>query len=181
MSIISISTAESQHRKMLWQPWAMPCGPEDNGSFLEGDDEVGASVGIKDVWLDDDRPREGATLTRLLEEASKDDKPLLKKHLLMVLSDGDVRIGNKVDNTRNLVMRQQDIPWRERFWLPDKSYEPHSGHVSDIGLTASWDEFRHTRAPPMTNRPFQNLHGWLLMRWTFYVTSVTIRISYSME
>jgi hypothetical protein len=52
---------------------------EDNGSFLEGDDEVGAPVAIKDVWLDDDRPREGATLTRLLEEASKDDKPLLKK------------------------------------------------------------------------------------------------------
>jgi hypothetical protein len=66
--------------------------------------------------------------------------PFSKKYLLTVLSDGDVRIGDKVDNTRNLVMRQQDIPWRERFWLPDKSYKPHSGHVSDIGLTASWHE-----------------------------------------
>jgi hypothetical protein len=26
-----------------------------------------------------------------------------------------------------------------------------------------------------------NLHGWLLMRWMFYVTSATIHISYSME
>jgi Fungal protein kinase len=121
---------------------------------LEGDDEVGAPVAIKDVWLDDDRPREGATLTRLLEEASEDDKPLVKKYFLTVLSDGDVRIGNKVDNTRDLIMRQQDIPSGERFWLPDKSYEPRSGNVSDIGLTASWEEFRHTRAPPMTNRPF---------------------------
>jgi len=48
-------------------------------------------------------------------------------------------------------MHQQDIPLGEGFWPPDKSFEPRSGHVSDIGLTASWDEFRHTCTPPMTN------------------------------
>jgi len=121
---------------------------------LEGDKQVGAPVAIKDVRVDDDRPREGITLAGLLEDASEDDKPLVKQYFLTVLSEGDVRIGNKVDDTRDLIMRQQDIPSGERFWLPDKSSEQRSGHVSDIGLTASWDEFRHTRAPPMTNRPF---------------------------
>jgi hypothetical protein len=121
---------------------------------LEGDKQVGAPVAIKDVWVDDDRPREGITLAGLLEDASEDDKPLVKQYFLTVLSEGDVRIGNKVDNTRDLIMRQQDIPSGERFWLPDKSSDQRSGHVSDIGLTASWDEFRHTRAPSMTNRPF---------------------------
>ncbi|KIM78346.1 hypothetical protein PILCRDRAFT_11323 [Piloderma croceum F 1598] len=117
---------------------------------LEGDKQVGAPVTIKDVWVDDDRQREGTTIACLLEEASEDDKPLVKQYFLTVLSEGDVRIGNKVDDTRELIMRQQDIPSGERFWLPDKSSELRSGHISDIGLTASWDEYRHTRAPSMT-------------------------------
>ena len=111
---------------------------------------MGPPVAIKDVWVDE----EGTTLASLLEEASEDGKPLVKQYVLMMLSEGDVRIGNKVDDTRYLIMRQQDIPSGEWFWLPDKSCGPPCGHISDIGLTASWDEFKHTRAPPMTNRPF---------------------------
>jgi hypothetical protein len=60
---------------------------------------VGAPVAIKDVWVDDDRQREGITLAGLLEDAIKDDKPLVKQYFLRVLSEGDVRIGNKVDDT----------------------------------------------------------------------------------
>ena len=60
---------------------------------------MGAPVTIKDVWVDDDRPREGITLAGLLEDASKDDKPLVKQYFLTVLLEGDVRIGNKVDDT----------------------------------------------------------------------------------
>ena len=43
-----------------------------------------ASVAIKDVWVDDDRPREGIILARLLEDASEDDKPLVKQYFLTV-------------------------------------------------------------------------------------------------
>jgi hypothetical protein len=108
---------------------------------LEGDTEVGAPVAIKDVWVDANKAREAAILTRLLEEASDDDRDLIKQYFLTVLSHGDVMIGGKVDHTRDLIMRQQDIPSGERFWLPDNSSEPRSGHVSDIGLS-------------LPNRPF---------------------------
>jgi hypothetical protein len=121
---------------------------------LEGDKEVGAPVAIKDAWVDDDRPREAAILTRLLEEASGDDKGLVKRYFLTVLSHGNVMIGDKVDHTRDSIMREQDIPSGKRFWLSDKSSGPRSGHVSDIDLTASWDEFKQTRASPIINHPF---------------------------
>jgi hypothetical protein len=112
---------------------------------------VGAPVTIKDVQVDDNRPREGTTLACLLEEASEDDECLIKQYFLMVLSDSNVRIDNKVDDTWDLIMHQQDIPSGEKFWLPDKSSKLCSGHVSDTGITSSWGEFRHTCTPPITN------------------------------
>ena len=110
---------------------------------------MGAAV----IIMDDGRPSESTTLAYLLKEASKDDKALIKQYFLTVLSEGNVRIGNKVDDTQDLIMHQQDIPLGERFWLPDKSSKPCCGHISDICLTAFWDIFRHT-PPPMTNYLF---------------------------
>ena len=94
--------------------------------------------------MDDGRPSESTTLAYLLKEASKDDKALIKQYFLTVFSEGNVRIGNKVDDTQDLILHQQDIPLGERFWLPDKSSKPCCGHISDICLTAFWDIFRHT-------------------------------------
>lgn len=48
---------------------------------------MGPPVAIKDVWVDE----EGTTLASLLEEASEDDKPLVKQFVLMMLSEGDVK------------------------------------------------------------------------------------------
>ena len=107
---------------------------------MEANKKVGAPV----IIMDDGRPSENTILAHLLKEESKDDKALIKQCFLTVLSKGNVKISNKVIDIQDLIMHQQDILLGERFWLPDKSSKPYCGHISDIGLTAFCDIFRHT-------------------------------------
>lgn len=57
---------------------------ESNGN------EVGDPVVVKDIWMDDDRDREGDIIRKVCESLSEEDRPLLDKHLLTVLSHGNV-------------------------------------------------------------------------------------------
>ena len=77
--------------------------------LLESDKEVGELVAIKDVRVDDDKPREAPILAGILAEASDDDKDQIKMYFLTVISHGDVRVGGTVDHTRDLIMHKQDI------------------------------------------------------------------------
>ena len=116
--------------------------------------EIGEPVVIKDVWVDDDREREDKILSQLLNDADDKDKELVKKYFLTVLACGYVIIGGKVDHTRDLITRGQDIPRGHKFRLPTKALDPRPKHLSSTGYPQSWDEFELSRAPPATHHRF---------------------------
>jgi hypothetical protein len=100
---------------------------------LEDNVEVGEPVVIKDVWVDDDREREDRILSQLLNDADDKDKELVKKYFLTVLTCGYVIISGKVDHTRDLITRGQDIPRGHKFRLPAKALDPRPKRVVDNG------------------------------------------------
>ena len=59
---------------------------------------------LKDIWINNDRTREGAILAQLYDEADAEDKKLLKKYFLTTVCHGDVRIGPNIDDTENGLM-----------------------------------------------------------------------------
>ena len=71
----------------------------------ERGEKKGSAVVLKDIWIDNDRTREGAILAQLYDEADAGDKELLKKHFLTTVCHGDVCIGPNVDDTGNGLMR----------------------------------------------------------------------------
>jgi Fungal protein kinase len=71
-----------------------------------GDDgkDKGASVVLKDIWIDHDRTREGDILAELYKEADEEDKKLVEKYFLTTVFHGDVLMEPSVrDDTRNLM------------------------------------------------------------------------------
>jgi hypothetical protein len=93
-----------------------------------------------------------AEFSQLLNDADDKDKELIKKYFLTVLACGDVTIGGKVDHTRDLTTRRQDIPTGHKFYLPTKALDPRPKHLSSTGFPQSWDEFELSQAPPATHR-----------------------------
>lgn len=77
----------------------------------------GEPVAIKDVWVDDDRDREGWIRAKIEEGANEEDTSLIQQYFMTVLHHGDVLIFGQTDHTRNLVMRQADVPSEVRFPL----------------------------------------------------------------
>jgi hypothetical protein len=73
---------------------------------------------LKDIWIDDDRVREGEILASLLEEANSEDKELVKQYFLTAITHGDVWIGpNFRDETANGLMRGLEIHHNSSFEL----------------------------------------------------------------
>jgi hypothetical protein len=60
----------------------------------------GSKVVIKDSWVDVNRPKEGDTLSEILDDASDDEKAMF----LTVLIHGVVTIDGREDLTRDLLM-----------------------------------------------------------------------------
>jgi Fungal protein kinase len=60
----------------------------------------GSKVVIKDSWVDSNRPKEGDTLSEILDDASDDEKAMF----LTVLIHGVVTIDGREDLTRDLLM-----------------------------------------------------------------------------
>jgi hypothetical protein len=77
----------------------------------------GEPVAIKDVWVDDDRDREGWIRAKIEEGANEEDKLLIQQYFMTVLHHGDVIIFGQTDHTWNLIMRQADVPSEVRFPL----------------------------------------------------------------
>ena len=72
--------------------------------------EVGEPVALKDVWVDDWRPREGSIHAKIIEEAQGDpDKERLKSMMLTVLIHGDVAVEGAPDRTRVLPGEEIDV------------------------------------------------------------------------
>ena len=59
----------------------------------------GSAVVLMDIWIDNDRMREGAIHAQLYDEVDAADKKLLKKYFLTTVCHGDVCIGPNVDGT----------------------------------------------------------------------------------
>lgn len=88
---------------------------------LDGDDMVGPEVALKDVWVDDDRDREGEIYCDLLKAG------MPTKYLLDVLHHGDVYLSaaKAYDHSRILGVRTTHIP---RFG-PSKAMEFLKSHA----------------------------------------------------
>ncbi|KAF8576249.1 hypothetical protein K439DRAFT_1664701 [Ramaria rubella] len=79
----------------------------------------GTSVAIKDVWVDDDRPKEGQVRQDIENEVANNDgdKARAHKYFLTVLHHGNVMIDGQVDNTRTLILRGDAPPSISQFRL----------------------------------------------------------------
>ena len=86
--------------------------------------EKGSAVVLKDIWIDNDRTREGAILAQLYDEADTEDKKLLKKYFLITVCNGDVCIGPNIDDTENGLMRGLSRDKFNLFQLQTESLQP---------------------------------------------------------
>ncbi|KAN0109363.1 hypothetical protein V8E52_009407 [Russula decolorans] len=82
---------------------------------------TGSPVVIKDVWIDDDRNREGKIRALLDEDANDEDKQSAEEHFLTPICHGDVWVKiNTPDDTTDALMRGLDVtrdPVLDRDWL----------------------------------------------------------------
>jgi hypothetical protein len=73
---------------------------------VDENDEKGAPVVLKDIWIDHDRMREGDILAQLYDKADDEDKKVVKKHYLTTICHGDVLVEtDTADDTRDLMRR----------------------------------------------------------------------------
>lgn len=105
---------------------------------------------VKDLWIDDDRMREGAILTQLYDEADEEGKKLVKKHFLTTICHGDVWVKSGViDDTKNSLMRSLELPMSE-FHLQQKHLsipELASGSTACVTSRLSLQEPNRTYGP----------------------------------
>ena len=74
----------------------------------------GSKVVIKDSWVDVNRPKEGDTLSEILEDASDDEKEMF----LTVLIHGVVAIDGREDLTQDLLMNGYLVSTKDDNALP---------------------------------------------------------------
>ncbi|EGO04175.1 hypothetical protein SERLA73DRAFT_67889 [Serpula lacrymans var. lacrymans S7.3] len=112
---------------------------------IQSGEVEGKPVAIKDAWVDEDRDREGDIRKTFEAEADDDDKGEIRKYFLTVLDHGDVIIDGHVDHTRDLHLRNVNIPSDSRFRLQRK--ELPADPVSSTGSAPSSGIPGQTRAP----------------------------------
>jgi hypothetical protein len=73
-------------------------------------DPIGSPVVLKDIWVDNDRTREGNIVASLHAAANYEDKELVEKHFLTTICHGDVWTELDIlDDTSNALMRGLNI------------------------------------------------------------------------
>jgi hypothetical protein len=73
-------------------------------------DPNGSPVVLKDIWVDNDRTREGNIVALLHAAANDEDKKLVEKHFLTTICHGDVWTELDIlDDTANALMRGLNI------------------------------------------------------------------------
>ncbi|EGO00860.1 hypothetical protein SERLA73DRAFT_105307, partial [Serpula lacrymans var. lacrymans S7.3] len=111
---------------------------------IQSGEVEGKPVAIKDAWVDEDRDREGDIRKTFEAEADDDDKSEIRKYFLTVLDHGDVIIDGHVDHTRDLHLRNANIPSDSRFRLQRKKLP--ADPVSSTGSAPSLGIPGQTRA-----------------------------------
>jgi hypothetical protein len=102
--------------------------------------DKGSAVVLKDIWIDQDRTREGDILAQLHAQASAEDKKLVEKYFLTTICHGDVWTEPELlDDTENALMRGLKIPADDRFQLQRKQLglEKHEAGTGSGGLRAT--------------------------------------------
>ncbi|KAI0689963.1 hypothetical protein BC835DRAFT_217918 [Cytidiella melzeri] len=112
---------------------------------VEGGEEDADSSGVlKDVWVDEDRQREGDILEEIRDQPNLNDTDSeeLKRLLLTPIARGDVFIDGVCDDTRTLITRGATIPENsKRFHLDiPLSHQPSHARTTvtaDIPVTGN--------------------------------------------
>jgi hypothetical protein len=113
--------------------------------------ETGDPVAIKDVWLDNNRDREGDIMEEIFNEVSSEDKIKLQQYLLTTECHGDVLIGGEQDQTT----QKSTFGAAAEFHLQSTSLIPQRSLTSSVGLAPSV----HMRAPSEPSREYpQKVH-----------------------
>lgn len=111
---------------------------------------------IKDCWIDHNRKREGDIIKEILAEAGKPDNhahlPIIQKHLLTVIHDGDVFIEvdgdaagerkRERDNTFDLLRRSAEFPQPRKFLRLKHAQKSQTRDVTNppVGLITAGSE-----------------------------------------
>ena len=113
--------------------------------------ETGDPVAVKDVWLDNNRDREGDIMEEICNEVSSEDKIKLQQYILTMDCHGDVLIDDEQDQTTH----KSTFGATAEFHLRSTSVIPQRTLTSSVGLAPSV----HMRAPPTPSCEYhQKIH-----------------------
>jgi hypothetical protein len=115
----------------------------------------GLPVVLKDIWIDNDRTKEGFILEQLHLEADDEDKQLVERHFLNTVCHGYVWTDDAtLDDTNNTLMRGLDLTTYKTFKLQKGSLQRYPLATGSEGLLAV-SRFRaphsHARYSPKTH------------------------------
>jgi len=108
--------------------------------------ETGDPITIKDVWLDNNRDREGDIMEEICNEVSSENKIKLQQYLLMMECHGDVLIGGERDQT----MLKSTFGAAAEFYLQSTLLIPQRTLTLSVGLPPSVQMC----APPEPSREY---------------------------